>query len=188
MFDQISLEEALRTLGQLLVDRGLAFEIVAIGGGGLLLLGMSDRPTKDLDVVALIESGKLEPAKPLPSELEQAASEVGELLGLARDWLNGGPTSLLRFPGLPDGFIDRAQHRSYGGLHLHVASRFDQIHFKVFAAVDDKPGGKHHLDLQRLRPSRDELLAGAAWARGHDPSEGFALILAQVLSSFGVEA
>ena len=36
-------------LGELLADRGHAVELVAIGGGSLLLLGLIERPTKDLD-------------------------------------------------------------------------------------------------------------------------------------------
>lgn len=54
-FGYETLEEALGILGQLLLDRGLCYEVVAIGGGGLLLLGHILRTTKDLDLVALGE-------------------------------------------------------------------------------------------------------------------------------------
>lgn len=40
MFEADSLRQALATLGALLQDRGVAFEIVVVGGGGLLLLGV----------------------------------------------------------------------------------------------------------------------------------------------------
>ncbi len=41
--DSASLEGALEVLGQLLEDRGLHYEVVAIGGGSLLLLGLIQR-------------------------------------------------------------------------------------------------------------------------------------------------
>lgn len=188
MFATEGLEEALVLLGQLLAERSQSFEVVAIGGGGLLLIGVIDRPTKDLDLVALVEDNTLIPAtKPLPTALAEAASDVARALGLSDDWINGGPTSMLRF-GLPDGFRDRLEHRVYGGLRIALASRFDQIHFKLHAAADDRPGGKHHIDLKKLKPTHDELIIAARWTRTHDPSEGFATILAGVLKAFGVEA
>ena len=53
MLDQRSLADALAAVGELLADRGHQIEVVAIGGGGLLLLGLIERSTKDLDLVAL---------------------------------------------------------------------------------------------------------------------------------------
>jgi hypothetical protein len=186
MLDATILPEALGMLGQLLLDRGHAFEVVAIGGGGLLLIGVIDRPTKDLDLVALRHGDVLVPVgKQLPPVLAEAVIDVARVFDLAPNWLNGGPDSLLRL-GLPEGFLDRVIRRVYGGLGLSLASRFDQIHFKLYAAADDRPGGKHHLDLLRLQPTHDDLRAAACWARTHDPSEGFALVLGGVLRSFGL--
>jgi len=51
------LDEALRTLGEVLEARGLTYEIVAIGGSALMLLGLIGRPTRDLDAPALVEDG-----------------------------------------------------------------------------------------------------------------------------------
>jgi hypothetical protein len=45
------LDESLAVLGESLAERGLAFEMVAVGGGSLLLLGLISRPTADLDIV-----------------------------------------------------------------------------------------------------------------------------------------
>ena len=44
MLDVGRLEEALKLLGALLSDRGHHFAVVAIGGGGLQLIGVIDRP------------------------------------------------------------------------------------------------------------------------------------------------
>ena len=39
----------MRRVGDLLTDRREPMEVVAIGGGSLLLLGLIKRPTRDLD-------------------------------------------------------------------------------------------------------------------------------------------
>jgi hypothetical protein len=179
------LERALEVLGELLADRSLSFEVHAIGGGSLLLLGLIDRPTEDLDLVAIVRAGALSGAKPMPAELEQASGEVASLLGLAADWLNPGPTDLLQF-GLPAGYESRTVMRRFGGLTVHLAGRFDQICFKLYAAVDQGPRSKHTADLRQLQPTRDELLAAARWARTHDPSDAFLDQLEQALDALGV--
>lgn len=56
-FQLEALEEALETLGAILQDRRTPYELLAIGGSSLLLLGLIDRPTGDLDILALFESG-----------------------------------------------------------------------------------------------------------------------------------
>ena len=86
--DLVSLENALEVLGQLLADRELHYEVAAVGGGSLLLLGLIERPTRDLDLVALIKDHALISANPLPSPLVQAVEEVGKALDLGKDWLN----------------------------------------------------------------------------------------------------
>lgn len=65
MFDATALEEALQLLGQLLADRNQPFNLVAIGGGGLLLIGLIERPTKDVDLVALRDGATLLPVTTL---------------------------------------------------------------------------------------------------------------------------
>jgi len=42
-------------------------------------------------------------------------------------------------------------------------------------------------DLKALRPSTDELLTAARWARTHDPSGGFLGELQSALTTLGVE-
>lgn len=108
MFNAVTLDSALTLLGQLLQDRGERFEVVAIGGGSLLLIGLIDRPTKDLDLVALREGDVLAPAgRPLPAALAEAVEDVARVLDLPPNWMNGGPDSLLRF-GLPAGELRAA--------------------------------------------------------------------------------
>jgi hypothetical protein len=69
---------------------------------------------------------------------------------------------------------------------VQFASRFDQIHFKLYALVDQGPG-RQESDLRQLDPSAQELIAAARWTRTHDPSPGFRDGLERVLRHFGVE-
>lgn len=88
--------------------------------------------------------------------------------------------------GLPKGFEQRWETREYGpALTVRWASRLDQIHLKLYAAVDQ--AGKHLSDLEALAPQPDELIAAAKWAREHDPSEGFLSPLREALAYFGVQ-
>lgn len=183
--DSVTLERALKALGNLLADRGYYYEIVAIGGGGLLLLGQIERPTRDLDLVALIDNGRLVSATPLPHNLLQAAEEVGRAAMLEKGWLNAGPTSLLQ-AGLPEGFTQRMRTRHYGGLTVHLAGRFDQICFKLYASIDHGPRSKHFADLKLLQPTHQELKIAQHWCLSHDVSETFANELQNALTHLEV--
>lgn len=129
----------------------------------------------------------------LLAALEQQLGSAGQSydlvvasdLNVPAEWLNSGPAEMLRL-GLPDGFETRWTTQRYGpALTVRWASRVDQIHFKLYAAVDQ--AGKHLRDLEALEPQRDELIAAARWSRQHDPSEGFLEPLRQALAYFGVE-
>ncbi|MDB4957865.1 MAG: hypothetical protein JWO36_5434 [Myxococcales bacterium] len=186
MLNSGELEAALSALGELLVEREQPHGLAIIGGGALSITRFIQRSTKDLDIVALFENGVLKIAAPLPDALAEAIRDVAGYLRLAPDWLNNGPTSMMQL-GLPEGFLARCERRVYGALTVLFASRLDQIHFKLYAAADDRPAGKHHRDLEALTPTADELEQAAAWARGHDPSQGFAVMVAGVLAAFSTK-
>ena len=157
-----------------------------VGGAGLLALGVVDRSTRDVDVVARIEDGSLLKGAPLPPSLIDARDEVARDFLVAADWLNAGPADLLDF-GLPAGFMDRVETEVFSeALTVHFASRLDQIHFKLYALVDQGLG-KHDQDLRALEPTREELVQAARWTRTHDPSPGFLGMLQRALSYLGVE-
>ncbi len=178
------LQDALRALGDVLTDRRRTYELVAVGGSSLMLLGLLERPTRDLDILALIESGHYVKARPLPEPLLEAVRDVGQALGLGDRWVNADPTDLLDF-GLPEGFASRLETRRYGSLTLHLASRLDQVCFKLYAAVDQGPNSKHFQDLQRLSASPEELLVAAKWSLTHDLSERFRSDLIAALKALG---
>ena len=185
--DRTGADEALTALGELLAQSGERFELVVIGGAGLLALGLIDRSTRDVDVVALRRGADLIEAEPFPRPLVEARNRVAEDFDLPESWLNAAPSRLLDF-GLPVGFAERLERRDYGpALTVWLASRFDQIHFKLYALADQAPGSKHDLDLRALEPTGGELLAASRWAITHDPSEGFRQELLRVLAYLGVE-
>jgi hypothetical protein len=178
-------DRLLSALGEQLAAAGQRFELVVVGGSGLLALGLIERSTRDVDLLALRFGDELDSAKPLPAALGAARDRVARDLALPADWLNPGPTDLLEF-GLPAGFIDRLERRGYGdSLTVYFASRYDQIHFKLYALVDQGPG-KHEADLRALAPTEEELLQAARWSRSHDPSEGYEQVLREVLAHLGV--
>lgn len=53
--DFTALENALIMPGQRLANSKQHYEVVAIGGASLVLLGYIDRATKDLDLIALMQ-------------------------------------------------------------------------------------------------------------------------------------
>jgi hypothetical protein len=111
---------------------------------------------------------------------------VARDFNLAPDWLNAGPADLLRL-GLPEGIWERVVSRNYGpSLTIHFAGRLDQIHFKLYAMVDQS-GGRHEADLRALHPTAAELLMAAAWTQTQDPSDGFRTVLVLALRALGVE-
>jgi hypothetical protein len=162
------------------------YELVVVGGSALLALGIIDRPTKDIDVVALRDAGLLRKADAFPPQLLEARDRVSRDFSMPTEWLNPGPAGLMDH-GLPDGFLDRVETRSFGvGLTVHFASRLDQIHFKLYALVDQGIG-KHEQDLRALNPTAEELIQAARWTRTHDPSVGFKQMLEEALRYLGVE-
>lgn len=164
-------------------------EIVVCGDTSLIWSGLVTRTTKDVDVVVLACSGKLQSPDPLPKDLLKASKEVAEDLGLQDDWLNNGPSQgeggLFQM-GLPEGLSNRLHSKQYGShLTVHFIDRVDQIFFKLYASADR--GGYHIEDLLHLKPNEDEIANAAKWTMTHDVSEGFAVILKQLLRKLGYE-
>jgi hypothetical protein len=178
--------ELLAALGALLGARGQEYAVVIVGGGSLLLQGLTTRTTQDVDVIALVEHGLFRKADPLPADLAEAARDVGLAAGLDRDWLNSVAAVVMNEPGLPKGFAERAAVLDFGALTVFVASRFDLICLKLQAAVDRASPSKHLDDLRLLEPTKDELIEAGAWARGHDPSQAFRSQLVAYLRMLGV--
>src|SRR5271157_2044166 len=187
------LEKALRLLsGRLDLAQTEPVRLVVCGGSALIATGLRQRTTKDVDIVALMNSSAhLISPDPLPDFLLEAAQQVARDLGLFDNWLNNGPSSGeggLYQMGLPRGIADRLTAQEYGSrLTVYFIGRLDQIHFKLYAAADHRDG-THLNDLKALNPNAAELEVAARWAMTHDVSEGFRVILKELLTQLGHES
>jgi len=185
-----TLDKALGLLGELLAARNHPHQhFVVCGGSSLLALGLVSRTTtQDVDILARIDATGLVTPRPLSDWLLAAAAEVGQQLDLPADWLNDRVAEETLFRcGLPNGLQQRLTLRNYGPrLSISYISRRDQIFLKLHAAVD-RDGGRHLQDLLDLMPTADELRDAAKWTRTQDPSEGFLMLLAQMLKYLGHE-
>jgi hypothetical protein len=163
-------------------------DLVVCGGSALQIIGLLDRATKDVDVIALLHidtngNKVLETSDPLPNAVMSAASQVARALDLSPDWLNSGPADLIR--DLPVGFIDRLHSIRFGSrLVVHFIDRYDQIMFKTYAALN---GGdiRHLSDLKALSPTDAEILEAAHWCLRQDASEVFPKIVRSFLEKTG---
>jgi hypothetical protein len=119
----------------------------------------------------------------LPEPLASAALKVARDFGLPADWLNLGPAPQVGM-GLPEGFGGRVERRQYGSrLTIYYASRYDQIHLKLYAAVDQD--SYHVQDLALLKPTRAEMVAAARWTLTQDVSGAFRDSLKDFLRTHG---
>jgi hypothetical protein len=181
-----SLDALLGALGEQVAAFGGHIEMVVIGGSALTALGLVRRATRDVDLLAIVVKGELRLAEPLPDVLLSARAAVARDFDLDENWLNAGPTDLIKW-GLPNGFMTRVVTRPYGpALVVHFAGRIDQIHFKLFAMVD-QGGGRHETDLRALAPTAEELIAAARWSITQDPSPGYRAVLVEALRYLGVD-
>lgn len=182
-----ALNTLLDALGEHLARVGAPTHLVVIGGSGLLAIGVGQRATQDVDVLAVVLEGELVSARPLPPEVATAATLVARDFRLAPDWLNPGPTDLLLSAGPPTGFTERLHTRDYGpALQVSFAARLDQIHFKLYALAD-RNIPRDEADLRLLNPTAAELRAAARWVQAHNMPGPFDDQLAAALRSFGVE-
>lgn len=169
---------------------GSPIELVVCGGTALFALGLAKRATQDIDVLgSYVERegcAHIEKIGRFPEWFTSAALSVQRDFKLPDDWINTGPEAQLE-SGLPKGFEQRLVKKRYGAhLTIHYISRFDQIHFKLYAAID--LGGYHTDDLFNLKPTASELESAANWVLTQDVSEGFRLLLGDFLRKRGYDA
>ena len=175
-------------LGEQLAASGAgSYDLAICGGSALNVLGLVIRTTRDIDVFALVEHGRLVPCPVMPKDLAEAASRVAKDFSLPPDWINV-QAATLHPERLPEGLKSRWVRRNYGThLAAHFIGRLDQIHFKLHAAADRGDRATvHFVDLQRLTPSPEEIRMAARWAREtQDPSEGFKIGLRECIRALG---
>ncbi len=88
-------------------------------------------------------------------------------LGLSDGFLDLGVPRHMLVCGLPTGLVARLETRRYANpLTVHFVNRFDQIHFKYLAMIENTDDrDKHASDLQALSPTDEELEAALYWSR-----------------------
>jgi len=162
------IERALQAVGELLAADDFRFGVVVIGGAALNLLGVVDRATRDVDVVAVTEvPGHIEsiarPPSHLPAALTAAITQVARDFELPDNWMNTGPAGQWDI-GFLQGFAARIAWTTYGGLDVGLADRLDLICFKLDAAADQPTSNNRHFrDLVALNPSDRELAIASEW-------------------------
>lgn len=175
---------ALAAVGERLAHAGEPCAIVVLGGAAINPLGVVDRATRDVDVLARqAPDGKtIEPPDPLPAALLDAIAAVAHDLGLESNWMNTTVADQWRF-GLPPGLEERIEWRAFGGLAVGIVARRDLVFFKLYAAADDTgPASVHVKDLLALRPSDEDLDLAADWVSEQDPSPEFRSTVAKVVA------
>ncbi len=180
-----TIEQALAATGELLAAAGEALAVVVVGGAGLAVLGVVQRVTNDVDVIALAEDTPegivLGNARPLPPALQRAASTVARDLDLPEDWLNSEVGSQYAV-GLPPGMADELTWRTYAALRVGFAGRQALIKLKLFAATDHSPTSVHTQDLIALAPTQLELAAAVDWVTQQDASPEFGEMVGRVIT------
>lgn len=174
---------------QIAVQNGGVIGLVVCGGSALAALGLVARTTADADILGrAVKRGtgvRVAPMVSLPSWLESAAKKVARDFGLDPGWLNTGPASQVG-SGLPRGLASRLKKVAYGPrLTVYYIGRLDQVHLKLYAAVDGGPGDRHVDDLKALRPTPAEIGRAAGWALRQDPSDGFRRLMYDFLAKHG---
>ncbi len=156
------MRDVLEAFDRFLGQRKPPFEGIVIGGAALILLGIIQRDTMDVDI--------LDPA--LPEDLRDAAVRFakryrGAPLPLKEDWLNNGPMSLRK--DLPEGWRERTAPLFDGkNLRLRTLGRSDLLRAKLFAYCDRQ---EDFLDCVAMAPTKKELQELLPWLQERDANE-----------------
>ena len=174
----------LMSLGDHLTVAGVSVAIVVVGGASLVLTGLIERATKDIDIIAQVDesngSAMPLPAVPLPPAMEEAIRTVARDFALPADWMNTQVGAQWQ-AGLPPDLLVGAVRRQYGRLTVYFAARAGLIPLKLFATIDSGPESKHYQDLLALAPTDEETDRAADWVRGQDVGEHFEQLMEQAV-------
>ena len=177
-------EDLLMALGDHLAVAGVSVAVVIVGGASLVLTGLINRTTKDIDIIAQVDESARPPAPlpatPLPSAMEAAIRTVARDFALPADWMNTQVGAQWR-AGLPPDLLQGAIRKEYGPLTVYFAARAGLIPLKLFAVVDSGPDSKHFQDLLALEPSEAEIERAAGWVLGQDVGDDFDQLVEQAV-------
>jgi len=159
-----------------LAGLGLRFEATVIGGSALMLMGVTSRLTRDVDVLVPV----------LPEVIALAAHDFAKrqrLVGndVTDDWLNNGPMQLADV--LPHGWQLRVERLFAGeSLILHTLCRQDLLCSKLFALADRD---RDLEDCLALRQSAEEISSCLPWLEQQDGNELWPDHVRETLTNLG---
>ena len=148
-------------------------ELVVCGGTAMALQNLTNRTTRDVDVLGKrdINTMTIEYIDTFTDEVKGCLRRVvenhPELDGLGENWINLGPRDLLK-QGLPEGFDNRLVTVRFGQkLTLHLLSRPDLLALKLYTAADDLKDRQeiHEQDIAGLNPSYEEIENAVEWIK-----------------------
>lgn len=114
---EFDVERALTALGEWLEQEGgEPLGVVILGGTALILHGIVERGTSDVDLLALADpvhrdhdaSPTIRPPDPLPRRLRDGIRRIARDFQLPEDWMNVGPAAQWE-TGLPEGLVERLE-------------------------------------------------------------------------------
>jgi hypothetical protein len=156
--------QTLEHFDDFLEARGLRLDAIIVGGSALVLIGIIDRPTRDVDVLSPdLAPSITDASRAFALEMRSRGIELGDA------WLNNGPSSLSRV--LPDGWIHRTQPAFAGrALMLETLGRTDLLKTKLFALCDR---GTDLADCIAFSPTAEELEEAMPWVALQDANESW---------------
>ena len=178
------LTAVLAALGELLGAQGIETSLVIAGGTALNLLGVIERATRDVDVLARVEKAPVgrtfRRPIPLPENLTLAIRRVGRDFGLSSDWMNTQVAEQWASDP-PEELFEDVEWRTFGALEIGWLGRPALIALKLHAAADRDRDSVHYQDLIALAPGSSELENARAFVVQQDTAAEFPSIVDEVI-------
>lgn len=158
-------EKMLSSLGDILEDQNVGpFDIVVCGSMAMILQGLIDRRTTDIDIIGLLKESdgdvRIE-MQALERAFLDARQRVATFFDAPKTWLSVQARTLLQ-NGLPEDLVERAEVRSYGRmLNILLPCRLDLVTLKMWGAVGR--GQPDIEDLIEMEPTVEEVECGIAF-------------------------
>lgn len=130
--------------------------LIVCGGAALIVSGIIERQTRDMDVLA----------PEIDGVLSRIADSLESEFGLGPNWLNNGPASLIK--DLSPGWRERTDELYVGSnLQVRALGRIDLLATKLYAFCDREDDFS---DVLQLKPTRNELEQLKPWVLRRDAS------------------